>query len=72
MNKVNREKQVTEFNQKSPSGAKVHLTNDDGEIEETETRSEAWLLGSGVPVVKVKGRAGGYMLDRIKPIEGIK
>jgi len=51
-----------------PPETKVQLTNDDGAIEETQTRSVAWLLGDGTPVVKVDGRAGGYLLERIRPV----
>jgi len=53
-----------------PPETKVQLTNDDGAIEETQTRSVAWLLGDGTPVVKVDGRAGGYLLERIRPVCG--
>lgn len=56
------------FNANYPPGTPVCLINDDGLAELTKTRSEAWLLGSGDPVVMVKGRAGGYLLDRIHPI----
>lgn len=39
---------------------------------QTRTRSEAWELGSGEPVVKVEGRTGGVALShlvvRSKPI----
>ena len=65
---MSKESAVQEWNELYPPGTKVHLTNDDGEVEETETRSIAWLLGSGHPVVSVNGRAGGYLLERIKPI----
>jgi len=54
-----------EWNELYPPGTKVNLTNDLGEVEETETRSIAWLLDSGHPVVMVKGRSGGYSLERI-------
>ena len=53
-----------------PSGTAVELTNDDGKTERTFTRSEAWYLGSGTAVVKVNGRAGGYLLSRIRPVRG--
>lgn len=66
--KANKQK-VIDWNQQHPPGTSVELTNDEGQIEETKTRSEAWLLGSGTPVVMVEGRTGGYLLDRIKPVQ---
>lgn len=58
---------VRNWNAKYPPGTPVHLVNDDGQVEHTATRSEAWLLDSGAPVVKVDGRTGGYLLTRITP-----
>ncbi len=62
---------VQEWNELYPPGTEVLLTNDDGKIEETKTRSIAWLLGSGHPVVSVEGRTGGYSLERIQPKQPI-
>jgi hypothetical protein len=50
-----------------PPGTPVALTNDDGALEDTITRSKAWCLGDGTPVVAVEGRAGGYLLERVIP-----
>ena len=58
---------VKDWNKNYPPGTEVELINDDGQIEKTKTRSVAWLLGSGTPVVEVDGRAGGYLLTRIRP-----
>jgi hypothetical protein len=57
---------VERWNSHYPPGTEVLLTNDFGEVEKTKTRSEAWLLDSGHPVVKVEGRTGGYLLERIR------
>lgn len=65
------QKLVEDWNQKYPIGTSVLLTNDDGQIEHTKTRSPAWCLYSGYPVVSVNGRAGGYLLTRIKPDLGV-
>ncbi len=64
---MSNESVVQEWNELHPPGTKVLLTNDLGGVEETRTRSIAWLLGSGHPVVSVEGRTGGYSLERIKP-----
>lgn len=61
------EQQASEWNDKIPEGTPVLLTDDFGDKHETKTRSIAWVLG-GNAVVMVDGRAGGYLLDRIKPI----
>lgn len=61
--------EVVDWNLHYSPGTPVELTNDLGVIEQTRTRSIAWLLGSETPVVMVEGRAGGYLLKRIKPEE---
>jgi hypothetical protein len=53
------------WNQTTPPETPVALLEDDGSITDTKTRSEAWALGDGSPVVKVDGKAGGYSLWRI-------
>lgn len=57
------------FNRFVKPGSAVELTNDLGERIATKTKSEAWLLGDGTPVVKVNGVSGGYLLSRIRAIE---
>jgi len=45
----------------------VILTDDLGVEHQTRTRSIAWMV-CGQAVIKVEGRAGGYLLDRIRPV----
>ena len=54
------------FNKLYPIGTKVKYRNiaDEPWIT-TETRSEAWDLGNGEPVVKIKGKAGGVCIDSL-------
>lgn len=54
-----------EWNNAYLVGQHVHLVEDDGSVTHTQTRSEAWELGHGAPVVKVIGKTGGYLLERI-------
>jgi len=61
------QRMVDSWNRDCPPGTDVVLTNDLGKTERTRTRSEAWLLGHGAPVVKVEGRTGGYLLTRLRP-----
>ncbi len=56
------------WNKKYPEGTDVFLVADCGDVVITRTRSEAWALGDGTPVVKVCGWAGGYSLDRLTPM----
>ena len=56
----------TEWNNTYPVGQSIALTEDDGSLTYTQTRSHAWDLGSGEPVVMVTGRTGGYSLKRIE------
>ncbi|WP_020408970.1 hypothetical protein [Hahella ganghwensis] len=60
-----------EFNEKFHEGQPVYFDNDFGQAEECYLRSEAWELGHGEPVVKVTGRTGGVLCERIRPrVEG--
>lgn len=58
---------AAEWNEKYPAGTEVMLLDDAGLTHVTKTRSSAWDLGYGPPVVLVEGRSGGYDLSRIKP-----
>jgi len=63
------EELVSDWNEKYPPPAAVILTDDHGAKHRTCTRSAAWTLCNGTPVVKVAGHAGGYLLTRLVPIE---
>ena len=62
---MEQQQRVDDWNDKYPPGTPVHLVNDDQQVEHTRTRTPAWLLGDGTPVVSVEGRTGGYLMDRI-------
>ena len=53
------------WNKLHPVGSAVTVTKDDGSKLETTTRSEAWRLRSGTPVVLVDGSIGCYKLTRV-------
>jgi len=56
-----------EWNSTYRPGMKVRYypVADEPEHIETRTRSEAWTLGNGHPVVKVEGRAGGVSIKHL-------
>lgn len=56
---------VSTWNALHPSGTRVTLTLDDGTKVDTRTRSEAWCLGDGTPVVLLEGKTGGWLLTRV-------
>jgi len=58
---------VETFNVQCPIGTWVAVKRADGSVLETKTRSPAWVLGDGTPVVMVAGISGGYLLDRVTP-----
>ena len=62
------QKIVDEWNAAHPVGTPVAVTQDDGSVVETTTRSEAWCLGHGEPVVKYAGRTGCYLLSRVRAL----
>jgi hypothetical protein len=52
--------------------AGLHVSSDDLELcerLETKTRTPAWTLGHGEPVVSVEGYAGGITLDHVDVAE---
>lgn len=59
------------WNATVPEGTAVRYYPISGEdsFVETVTRSEAWMLGSGEPVVLIKGRTGGVSIlhCRVQP-----
>jgi hypothetical protein len=64
---------VLTWNKNHSVGTLVTVVKDDGEIIETETVSEAWMLGASgdylghTPVIKLKDITGCYLLDRVSP-----
>ena len=60
---------ATEWNKAHRPGTYVLVKRDDGTLWHTKTRSEAWELGGGQPVVLLEGRSGGYDLNRCTPFE---
>lgn len=60
---------ATEWNAQYKVGIGVLVKLDDGKLWHTKTRSAAWELGGGQPVVMLEGRSGGYDLSRVRPME---
>jgi len=56
---------AADWNAKHKPGTWVLVMLDDGKIWNTKTRSEAWELGHGQPVVMLEGKSGGYDLSRV-------
>jgi hypothetical protein len=56
-----------EWNAAHPVGAAVIVKRDNGRLEYRKTRSAAWNLGHGQPVVMLEGISGGYALERVLP-----
>lgn len=68
-NPLNADRAAREWNDKYPLGTLVEVTLDDGRIEETVTDSAAWVLGGHTAVIKLVGHAGGYALNRVRPLK---
>lgn len=62
---------AAQFNELIPVGRRVRFYPVAGEerFEDTKTRTPAWELGNGQPVVSVEGRAGGVAIDHIELLE---
>jgi hypothetical protein len=59
---------AAEWNARHKPGIDVVVALDDGTTWKTKTRSEAWELGHGQPVVMLEGKSGGYDLARVAPL----
>jgi len=57
----------TRWNQENPPGTEVTLTRDNGQIEHTKTRGEAYVCESGYPVIFLENVRGYYLLERVQP-----
>jgi len=56
-----------DFNKRFIVGQPVFLELDDGSLMETYLRSPAWVIGGGDIIAKVKGKTGGWLIERIHP-----
>lgn len=56
---------VNLWNATVPPGTDVLLTEDDGRMVQTTTRSKAWIA-SDQPVCLVEGRSGAFLLWRLE------
>lgn len=55
-----------QWNAKHPSGTKVLVTRDSGEVIETRTRSLAWDFREGTPVVELEGFLRGGLRAHLR------
>lgn len=69
MSEETRTLSAAEWNAQHKPGIGVLVKLDDGKLWHTKTRSEAWELGSGHPVILLEGRSGGFDLARVTPFE---
>jgi len=63
--------QCDQFNRKHPVGTKVQYRSlldraTQWDVKETRTRSQAWALPSGEPVVMIDGKSGSVSLNHIE------
>jgi len=59
---------IETWNESYPPGTSVEVWLDDNTIFKTKTRSVAWAIGDGTPVVSLEGKTGGYLLSRVQPV----
>lgn len=57
------------WNLKHPVGTPVLLKRDSGQLQQTKTRSEAYVCESGYAVCFFEGVSGYYLLNRAQPHE---
>jgi hypothetical protein len=58
-----------DFNAHVPVGSAVYVRKDNGDIQQTATRSEAWVMGGHTAVVLLEGVSGAYLLSRVTPVD---
>ena len=57
-----------EWNAKHAIGTHVKVRRVNGEVQDSQTRSEAWEM-CGTAVVLLSGISGGYDLSRVSPVQ---
>ena len=70
MKKPNQMMTADEFNELYPEGTSFRYYPVRGDVEylDTKTRSPAWNLGDGTPVVLIKGKTGGVCIEHLKAL----
>jgi hypothetical protein len=63
---------VDEFDARYPIGVTVLVRRDNGDMQETTTRSRAEVLSGHSAVIRLEGVSGCYLLDRVTPKSAIK
>lgn len=61
---------VLTWNRACRVGTAVEVQCDNGILFATRTRTAAWLLGDGTPVVGLEGMRAGIALDRVRRVDG--
>jgi hypothetical protein len=64
------QKDCDAWNAKHPVGTAVTVRLDNGEVQQTKTKSAAEMLSGHTAVIWLDGISGCYMLDRVTPIKG--
>lgn len=59
-----------QFNGLYPEGTafRYYPVRGDDDFLETKTRSHAWELGDGTPVVLIEGRTGGVCVEHLRAV----
>ena len=65
MSKKNSQRECDQWNVTNPVGTAVWLERDGGAIEETTTRTQAYVCDAGYPVIFLEGIRGYYLLSRV-------
>jgi hypothetical protein len=60
---------IERWNKKYPVGTPVTVRLDDGSVNETKTRSAAYVLSGHTAVIFVDGISGCYLLSRVAAVE---
>jgi hypothetical protein len=69
--KMNPEAAVQAWNRCNRVGDHVEVTLDDGTTKQTETRSQAWVMGGHSAMVMLEGVSGAYALHRVRPVNPV-
>ena len=59
------------FNAVNQIGAEVDVKKDNGSIDRTRTRSEAWLMGGHTAMILLGGISCRYILERVTVAEEV-
>ena len=67
---MTKQEQLAHWNANYPPGTPIKFrATGSAKWKPSRTRSQAWALGDGSPVVLIEGKTGGFSLDFVRAVD---